>query len=198
MRIVTVSTSPGWEQGLSGFEDDVRVLDRIGTADQPDRAGDSLLESGMRLKRDGEWGKRFFELGANRFGIGRSKFFGHESSTNLEIGKHGANHIKHGWDIVSERDVDRFHLWPERKAAISNDQRVRMPDTTEERIDGRIEDAGFQHAPFPVLQVFENSGKLLRSLRNLEDISVVAGLLCGCLKVQSSIVTRKCHLGFGS
>src|SRR5271157_3048219 len=43
------------------------------------------------------------------------------------------------------RDVDGFNLWPAGKAAVRDDQRVGVTNTTQEGVDGRVENACSQH-----------------------------------------------------
>jgi hypothetical protein len=130
----------------AGFQNQICVRDSVRCSDQSDGLGHSLFECQVRFveyRHAGQCrGKRCLGCG----GVYGEEFFGHNNLGHDEIPVQCLKNVEDARYVVDQRNVDGLELRPIGKSTIGNDQRVRMPDTADKRVDGGIKDACLEHA----------------------------------------------------
>ena len=137
--------TPSHSKNLRRFQNHVGVLHGIAAADQADRQRNPFLEIDVRLVGERDAGKCLGKGPADFRAVVLQEFFRHPGLADDEVAANRPQHVEHRGDAVDERDVDGLDARPEGKAPVGDDQRVRMPDAAQKRVDLRIEDAGFEH-----------------------------------------------------
>ena len=108
-------------------------MDGVAGADQADGAGHSFLESAVRFVDGRNARQGFGERSACGRRIVLQEFARHEGLGRVEIRPDGGEDLQNGRDVVGERDVHRFDLRPERKAAVRDDERVGIANARKKR-----------------------------------------------------------------
>ena len=130
----------------AGLDDEVGIDYGVARADEPDGVRHALLEDHMRLV------KSRHSLQSRRKCIPRlglvcsEEFFSHEGLAYNEIFPDGLQYVEDLRDIVGQRNVDGFDLWPKWKSSVGDDQSIGVADTAEKGVYGGIKNAGLQHA----------------------------------------------------
>jgi hypothetical protein len=73
-------------------------------------------------------------------GLGVTELLGHKTSSDIKVSPHSPQHIKNSWHIVDQRDVNGLDARKEGKAAVRDNDGIRMAHPAAKRIDLRIQD----------------------------------------------------------
>src|SRR5205085_7734898 len=70
----------------------------------------------------------------------------HPWSAYDEVGPDGLENLQNSGHIIDERNIHGLDAGPERKAAVGDHQRVRVPHAAEQRVDLWVQYSGLKHA----------------------------------------------------
>lgn len=74
------------------------------------------------------------------------KFPGHVNLHSLKISANRGKHLEHGRDIVANRKVQRLDVRPEGESPVGDNQRVRVPNSRQQRKQMGVKDFQIEHA----------------------------------------------------
>ena len=112
---------------------------------------DPFLELDVRFVDECDVGERLGEGGAGLGVVVGEEFLGHPCFADDEVGAERGEDVEDAGQSVHEGDVNGLDHRPEGEAAVGDDEGVGVADAAQQRVDLRVEDAGFEHGRFSFL-----------------------------------------------